>query len=374
MEPRGVGHGVRAVRRRRRADPVRAAAADDRAAAAAGRPTPLPHPLARRQRARDRGERDADRRPASGTRGAMAFFWPRVEERGEREGQGLGRARVGARRRGPRPTRYGGNTSCVQVTLSDGTILVLDAGTASATSASRWPSEPARIHILLTHLHLDHIQGLMFFAPAFRPQTEIDDLGPGGARGVARGPDRPLHLRAAVAGRGARAALRRLVPRGAARPSGRSARRGSTRRARSPTAARRSATGSPRATRRSATSRTTSRRSARRSTSCEPEWISGFELAQGAIAADPRLPVHRRRVPRPPRLGPLARCRTRSTFARRVDARAAAALPPRPAAHRRLPRRLHGTALERWDELGGTRRRSSWPSSAARSSSARLET
>ncbi|HET9199065.1 MAG TPA: MBL fold metallo-hydrolase, partial [Solirubrobacterales bacterium] len=38
--------------------------------------------------------------------------------------------------------------------------------------------EPARLHILLTHLHLDHIQGLVFFAPAFRPQTEIVIWGP----------------------------------------------------------------------------------------------------------------------------------------------------------------------------------------------------
>jgi ribonuclease BN (tRNA processing enzyme) len=34
------------------------------------------------------------------------------------------------------------------------------------------------IHILLTHLHLDHIQGLMFFAPAFRPDAEIIVWGP----------------------------------------------------------------------------------------------------------------------------------------------------------------------------------------------------
>ena len=30
---------------------------------------------------------------------------------------------------GPQMNRYGGNTSCVQVTLSDGTQLILDAGT-----------------------------------------------------------------------------------------------------------------------------------------------------------------------------------------------------------------------------------------------------
>ena len=35
------------------------------------------------------------------------------------EGQGLGRARIGAGA-GPEMNRYGGNTSCVEVTLSDG--------------------------------------------------------------------------------------------------------------------------------------------------------------------------------------------------------------------------------------------------------------
>jgi phosphoribosyl 1,2-cyclic phosphodiesterase len=79
---------------------------------------------------------------------------------------------------GPETTRYGGNTSCVQVTLSDGSVVVLDAGTGIRNLGLTLAGEPPRINILLTHLHLDHIQGLMFFAPAFRPQTEIVIWGP----------------------------------------------------------------------------------------------------------------------------------------------------------------------------------------------------
>ncbi|HEV3055677.1 MAG TPA: MBL fold metallo-hydrolase, partial [Solirubrobacteraceae bacterium] len=45
-----------------------------------------------------------------------------------------------------------------------------------ALSARESVGQP--IHILLTHLHLDHIQGLMFFAPAFRPESEIIIWGP----------------------------------------------------------------------------------------------------------------------------------------------------------------------------------------------------
>jgi phosphoribosyl 1,2-cyclic phosphodiesterase len=79
---------------------------------------------------------------------------------------------------GPETIRYGGNTSCVQVTLSDGSLLALDAGTGIRSLGLALGDEPARLHILLTHLHLDHIQGLVFFAPAFKPQTEIVIWGP----------------------------------------------------------------------------------------------------------------------------------------------------------------------------------------------------
>jgi phosphoribosyl 1,2-cyclic phosphodiesterase len=74
--------------------------------------------------------------------------------------------------------RYGGNTSCVGITLSDGSLLALDAGSGIRNLGLHLDDEPRRLHILLTHLHLDHIQGLVFFAPAFRPQTELVIWGP----------------------------------------------------------------------------------------------------------------------------------------------------------------------------------------------------
>ena len=80
---------------------------------------------------------------------------------------------------GPETTRYGGNTSCVQVTLDDGSTFVLDAGTGirSLGLALENPGDQP-LNILLTHLHLDHIQGLMFFAPMFNPRSEIVVWGP----------------------------------------------------------------------------------------------------------------------------------------------------------------------------------------------------
>jgi phosphoribosyl 1,2-cyclic phosphodiesterase len=78
---------------------------------------------------------------------------------------------------GPNMNRYGGNTSCVQVTLASGENLILDAGTG-IRSLGMGLLGGGRIHILLTHLHLDHIQGLMFFPPCFREESEITIWGP----------------------------------------------------------------------------------------------------------------------------------------------------------------------------------------------------
>lgn len=74
--------------------------------------------------------------------------------------------------------RYGGNTSCVEVTLSDGTELILDAGSGIRGLGSARTAGGRRLQILLTHLHLDHIQGLLFFAPLFDAANEIMIYGP----------------------------------------------------------------------------------------------------------------------------------------------------------------------------------------------------
>ena len=78
---------------------------------------------------------------------------------------------------GPEMNRYGGNTSCVQVTLDSGEELVLDAGTGIRNLGMHLLGDP-HVNILLTHLHLDHIQGLMFFPPCFRAESTITIWGP----------------------------------------------------------------------------------------------------------------------------------------------------------------------------------------------------
>lgn len=77
---------------------------------------------------------------------------------------------------GARTALYGGNTSCVSV-QAEGRLLVLDAGTG--LSQLPLPDKLRRVDILLTHLHLDHIQGLGFFPALLRPEVQVHVWGPG---------------------------------------------------------------------------------------------------------------------------------------------------------------------------------------------------
>ena len=75
--------------------------------------------------------------------------------------------------------RYGGNTSCLEVRLSDGSLIVLDAGTGARPLGLALEENPVeRIDLLLTHLHLDHIEGLGAFEPIWDRKTELHIWGP----------------------------------------------------------------------------------------------------------------------------------------------------------------------------------------------------
>jgi len=75
---------------------------------------------------------------------------------------------------GPAAGDFGGNTSCVSVETGDGTV-VLDAGSGLSELARSWTG--GRLNILLTHLHLDHIIGLVSFPPMFDPKAELHFYG-----------------------------------------------------------------------------------------------------------------------------------------------------------------------------------------------------
>lgn len=79
---------------------------------------------------------------------------------------------------GAETARFGGNTSCVEVRGSGGTTLVLDAGTGIRRLGAARRGVLRRVHVLLSHLHMDHIQGLGFFDPLFDPEVETHLWGP----------------------------------------------------------------------------------------------------------------------------------------------------------------------------------------------------
>jgi phosphoribosyl 1,2-cyclic phosphodiesterase len=78
---------------------------------------------------------------------------------------------------GPDTVRYGGNTACVEVRTNDA-LLVLDAGTGIRPLGVSLHGFRGRIDLLLTHLHLDHLQGIGFFEPMFGTDAEVHIWGP----------------------------------------------------------------------------------------------------------------------------------------------------------------------------------------------------
>jgi phosphoribosyl 1,2-cyclic phosphodiesterase len=77
---------------------------------------------------------------------------------------------------GPGTVRYGGNTTCIEV-LCDDTRIVIDSGTGirelgNALNAAGETS--VRMHVVYSHLHVDHIIGFPFFAPLYVKGTELD--------------------------------------------------------------------------------------------------------------------------------------------------------------------------------------------------------
>ena len=79
----------------------------------------------------------------------------------------------------PENNHYGGNTSCVSVSQGD-TFVILDAGSGIRRLGNAVPPHISRIDILLTHLHLDHIMGLGFFLPLYKPNIQVNIWGPTG--------------------------------------------------------------------------------------------------------------------------------------------------------------------------------------------------
>ena len=78
--------------------------------------------------------------------------------------------------RGSMPTtgesfsKYGGNTTCFEIETEDSQIFI-DAGTGF--SSARINEDKKKVYLLFTHLHHDHVQGLLFNPRLFTRNQEI---------------------------------------------------------------------------------------------------------------------------------------------------------------------------------------------------------
>jgi phosphoribosyl 1,2-cyclic phosphodiesterase len=77
--------------------------------------------------------------------------------------------------------RYGGNTPCLSITNGTAGLVILDAGSGLRTLGHELmlarEGAPLRAHLLLTHTHWDHIQGLPFFKPLSSAGTQMTIYG-----------------------------------------------------------------------------------------------------------------------------------------------------------------------------------------------------
>ncbi len=78
--------------------------------------------------------------------------------------------------------RYGGNTTSIELRSDAGNRLLVDLGTGATECAKHlmgveFGKGAGKLPILLTHTHLDHIQGLPFFTPFFIKGNEIRIMG-----------------------------------------------------------------------------------------------------------------------------------------------------------------------------------------------------
>ncbi|MCB9781098.1 MAG: MBL fold metallo-hydrolase [Alphaproteobacteria bacterium] len=82
---------------------------------------------------------------------------------------------------GPATSRYGGNTSCIEVQADGGPPLVLDCGTgARGLGRKLLEAHEKRVEILFTHFHMDHVFGFPFFGPVYAPSCQVGVTVPAG--------------------------------------------------------------------------------------------------------------------------------------------------------------------------------------------------
>ncbi len=80
---------------------------------------------------------------------------------------------------GQSTSRYGGNTSCVEVRPKNASPIIIDAGTGLRRLGKSLMEEAfgdgkGTTTILISHTHWDHVQGLPFFSPLYREGNQVN--------------------------------------------------------------------------------------------------------------------------------------------------------------------------------------------------------
>ena len=82
--------------------------------------------------------------------------------------------------------KFGTNTLSVAVKTGD-EVIIFDAGTGICGLSELSEYESKHKHLFLTHYHMDHIDGLLFYSDLFDPDIKIDIYGRGDVEATLNG-------------------------------------------------------------------------------------------------------------------------------------------------------------------------------------------